>query len=147
MGPRRNPEGSALIDRAFATGEVGSYAIQGAIAAVHANARTPDATDWPAIVRLYDLLLRSTPSPVVRLNRAVAVGMSSGPQAAIELIDALMAEGALDTYHLAHAARADMHRRAGNTTLARAAYQRALELSNVDPERRFIRRRLNELGN
>jgi RNA polymerase sigma-70 factor (ECF subfamily) len=140
-------EGSALIDRAFATGEVGSYAIQGAIAAVHAHAGTPDATDWAAIVRLYDLLLQSTSSPVVRLNRAVAVGMSSGPQAAIELIDALMAEGALDTYHLAHAALADMHRRAGNTAPARAAYQRALELSNVDPERRFIRRRLDELNN
>ncbi|MEX0955919.1 MAG: RNA polymerase sigma factor [Rhizobiaceae bacterium] len=140
-------EGRALIDRAFATGEVGSYAIQGAIAAVHALAKTPEATDWAEIVRLYDLLLRSTPSPVVRLNRAVAVGMQSGPQAGIELISALLAEGALDTYHLAHAAHADMHRRAGNTDLARAAYQRALELSNVDPERRFLRRRLDELKN
>jgi RNA polymerase sigma-70 factor (ECF subfamily) len=139
-------EGIALIDRAFATREVGPYAIQGAIAAVHANAGTPGATDWTAIVRLYDLLLQSTSSPVVRLNRAVAVGMSSGPQAAIKLIDALMAEGTLDTYYLAHAALADMHRRAGNSALAHAAYQRAYELSNVEPERRFIRRRLNELS-
>jgi RNA polymerase sigma-70 factor (ECF subfamily) len=139
-------EGLHLVDRAFASGEVGLYAIQGAIAAVHARADAPDATDWRAIVRLYDLLLQAGPSPVVRLNRAVAVGMSDGPQAGIGLIEELIGEGELESYHLVYAALADMHRRAGNIGPARASYQRALELCRVAPERRFLRRRLRELG-
>lgn len=140
-------EGLELVDRAFGSGEVGSYAIQGAIAAVHARAQDVGGTDWQAIVRLYDLLLRSADSPVVRLNRAVAVGMASGPAAGVRLIDALLEEGRLGSYHLAYAALADMHRRAGNAGPARAAYRRALELCHVEPERRFLRRRLKELDN
>jgi RNA polymerase sigma-70 factor (ECF subfamily) len=140
-------EGVELVDQVFATGEVGPYAIQGAIAALHARAETIDDTDWKAIVRLYDLLLESTPSPVARLNRAVAVGIVHGPRIAIDLIDAEIREGRLDTYHLAHAALADMHRRAGSSAPARAAYRRALELCHIEPERRFLQRRLAELGN
>lgn len=139
-------EGTELIDRAFANGEVGPYAIQGAIAAVHARAGDVCETDWKAIVRLYDLLLQSNPSPVVRLNRAVAVGMHSGPETAIALIDTIIDDGELRNYHLAYAALADMHRRAGHVAKARAAYERALELCGVEPERRFLARRLKELA-
>ena len=138
-------EGSALVERALAAGHVGAYTIQAAIAAVHARAARAEATDWGRIVELYDLLLRAEPSPVVELNRAVAVAMRDGPAAALTLVDALLAGGALDAYHLAHAARADLCRRLGMTAEARSSYQRAIALARQVPERRFLERRLAEL--
>jgi RNA polymerase sigma-70 factor (ECF subfamily) len=138
-------EGSALVTQALTSRRFGPYALQAAIAAVHAEATASTATDWPQIVGLYDVLLRVAPSPVVALNRAVAVAMRDGPAAGLSLIDALLAEGDLASYHLAHAARADMCRRLGDTAGARLAYQRALELVQVEPERRFLERRLAEL--
>ena len=138
-------EGTALVQRALAAGEVGSYSIQAAIAAVHANAPSAAATDWRQIVALYDLLLRAEPSPVIELNRAVAVAMRDGPDAGLELINAILARGDLEGYHLAHAARADLCRRLGRNTEARAAYERALSLTQQGPERRFLERRLADL--
>jgi RNA polymerase sigma-70 factor (ECF subfamily) len=138
-------EGSALVERALASGEVGAYTVQAAIAAVHAAAPTPADTDWGRIVALYDLLARAAPSPVVELNRAVAVAMRDGPAAALRIVDALLAGGALDGYHLAHAARADLCRRLGRSADARASYVRALALTRQEPERRFLARRLAEL--
>src|SRR5262249_12360478 len=116
-----------------------------AIASVHANAPAADATDWGRIVALYDLLLRAEPSPIVELNRAVAVAMRDGPAAGLALIDALMSGGELSNYHLAHAARADLCRRLGRPAEARVSYERALALTQQDPERRFLERRLAEL--
>jgi RNA polymerase sigma-70 factor (ECF subfamily) len=139
-------EGSALVERALAPRQVGPYTIQAAIAAVHANAPNAAATDWTQIVTLYDLLARAEPSPVVELNRAVAMGMRDGPLAGLELIDAILASGDLAGYHLAHAARADLCRRLGRKAEARASYERALSLTAQDPERRFLERRLRELG-
>jgi RNA polymerase sigma-70 factor (ECF subfamily) len=139
-------EGLALVDRALAAGQVGPYTIQAAIAAVHASAPNAAATDWAQIVALYDLLARAEPSPVVELNRAVAVAMRDGPAAGLALIDAILARGVLENYHLLHAARADLCRRLGRTTEARAAYERALSLTEQEPERRFLERRLAELG-
>jgi len=139
-------EGSALVERALATRRFGAYALQAAIAAVHANAPTAEATDWSEIVGLYDVLLRIDPSPVVELNRAVAVAMCDGPQAGLALIDAILARGDLADYRLAHAARADMCRRLGRTQQAREAYTRALALTRGEPERRFLERRLAELA-
>jgi len=138
-------EGSALVERALAAHRFGPYQLQAAIAAVHANAATPDSTDWNEIVGLYDVLLRLVPSPVVELNRAVAVAMRDGPAAGIPLVDAILARGDLHDYHLAHAARADLCRRAGRFPEARAAYERALALTRQEPERRFLERRLSEL--
>jgi RNA polymerase sigma-70 factor (ECF subfamily) len=138
-------EGSAFAERALASRPPGAYAIQAAIAAVHANAVRADATDWTQIVALYDLLLRLEPSPVVELNRAVAVAMRDGPAAGLALVEALLARGALADYHLAHAARADLCRRLGMTAPARSAYERALALARQAPERRFLERRLAEL--
>jgi RNA polymerase sigma-70 factor, ECF subfamily len=138
-------EGSALVERALASRRIGPYAIQAAIAAVHANAATADATDWDEIVALYDVLLRADPSPVIELNRAVAVAMRDGPAAGLTQIDAILSRGDLQDYHLAHAARADLCRRLGHTVEARAAYQRAIELARQAPERRFLERRLAEL--
>jgi len=138
-------EGSALAARALAGPRVGSYALQAAIAAVHAAAATAAATDWGRIVALYDLLMQADPSPVVELNRAVAVTMRDGPAAGLTLVDDLLARGDLDDYRLAHAARADMCRRLGRTADARASYQRALDLTRQAPERRFLERRLAEL--
>jgi RNA polymerase sigma-70 factor (ECF subfamily) len=138
-------EGSALVERALASRRFGSYAIQAAIAAVHANAVSADATDWSEIVGLYDVLLRAGPSPIVELNRAVAVAMRDGPAAGLALIDAILARGDLRDYHLAHAAQADMCRRLGRTEHARDAYARALALARQEPERRFLQRRLAEL--
>ena len=138
-------EGTALVQRALAAGEVGPYSIQAAIAAVHANAPSAAATDWRQIVALYDLLLRAEPSPVIELNRAVAVAMRDGPDAGLELINAILARGDLEGYHLAHAARADLCRRLGRNTEARAAYERALSLTQQGPERRFLERRLADL--
>jgi len=138
-------EGLALVQRALATSPIGPYTIQAAIAAVHGQAPDPGATDWAEIVALYDLLLRANPSPVVELNRAVAVAMRDGPAAGLALMDAILAQGELENYHLAHAARADLCRRLGQTAQARASYERALSLVQQEPERRFLERRLSEL--
>jgi RNA polymerase sigma-70 factor (ECF subfamily) len=140
-------EGLALVQRALAGRAVGAYAIQAAIAAVHASATSAAATDWPQIVALYDLLLRAEPSPVIELNRAVAVAMRDGPAAGVALIDAIFARGELQQYHLAHSARADLCRRLGRQGEARTAYERALALTQQEPERRFLQRRMAELKN
>jgi len=144
--PAQIEEGLALVPRALSSGQVGPYALQAAIAAVHARAPSAKATDWAQIVQLYDLLLRAEPSPVVELNRAVAVAMRDGPAAGLTLVDALLERGQLSNYHLAHAARAEMCRRLGRNAEARAAYQRVLGLVRQEPERRFIERRLAALG-
>jgi RNA polymerase sigma-70 factor, ECF subfamily len=138
-------EGQALVDRALSSRQFGPYTIQAAIAAAHATAENPTATDWNRIVALYDLLVRAHPSPVVELNRAVALAMRDGPAAGLAQIDAILTGGELADYHLAHAARADLCRRLGHTAEARAAYQRALHLARQEPERRFLTRRLEEL--
>jgi RNA polymerase sigma-70 factor (ECF subfamily) len=138
-------EGLALLQRALASQRFGAYTLQAAIAAVHAGSPTADATDWNEIVGLYDMLLRIEPSPVVELNRAVAVAMRDGAAAGLALVDALLARGHLQDYHLAHAARADLCRRTGQTEQARSAYARALALVRQEPERRFLERRLREL--
>lgn len=138
-------EGASLVERALSTGQVGPYTIQAAIASVHAQASSSTATDWAQIVRLYDMLLQTNPSPVVELNRAVAVAMRDGPAAGLTLIDTILARGDLENYHLSHAARADLCRRVGRTVDARASYERALSLAQQEPERRFLERRLNEL--
>ena len=140
-------EGSALMERALGSRRFGPYTLQAAIAAVHANAPSAAATDWVQIVGLYDVLARADPSPVVELNRAVAVAMRDGPLAGLDLIDALLARGDLADYHLAHSARADLCRRLGRTTEARTSYERALGLTKQEPERRFLERRLAELQN
>jgi len=139
-------EGAVLVERALASRRFGPYTLQAAIAAVHAEAASADATDWSEIVGLYDVLLRAEPSPVVELNRAVAVAMRDGPAAGLELVDAILARGDLQDYRLAHAARADLCRRLGETAQARASYQRALVLTRQGPERRFLERRLAELA-
>ena len=139
-------EGLALVQQAMSSGRFGPYTIQAAIAAVHASAADAAATDWGRIVGLYDLLLRVEPSPVIELNRAAAVAMRDGPQAGLELIDDILAHGELANYHLAHAARADLCRRLGRTAQARDSYQRALALTRLEPERRFLERRLRELA-
>jgi len=138
-------EGSALVERALASGQIGAYTVQAAIAVVHANAPSAAATDWAQIVALYDLLTRAEPSPVVELNRAVAVAMRDGPAAGLALIDAILGRGQLSDYHLAHAARADLCRRLGRIAEARASYERALSLTQQEPERWFLERRLAEL--
>jgi RNA polymerase sigma-70 factor, ECF subfamily len=138
-------EGSALVEKALMSRRFGPYTLQAAIAAVHAEAVSADATDWNEIVGLYDVLLRFDPSPVVELNRAVAVTMRDGPAAGLALIDAILARGDLRDYHLAHAAHADLCRRLGRTAQARGSYQRALALARQEPERRFLERRLAEL--
>jgi len=139
-------EGAALVERALASQRFGPYTLQAAIAAVHAEAATAEATDWAQIVELYDLLARAEPSPVVELNRAVAVAMRDGPAAALPLVDDLLARGELADYRLAHAARADLCRRLGRRAEARASYERALALTRQEPERRFLERRLAELA-
>ena len=138
-------EGAALVERALSSRQIGGYTVQAAIAAVHSQAATAAATDWGQIVALYEVLLQADPSPVVELNRGVAVAMRDGPAAGLALIDAIMERGELGTYHLAHAARADLCRRLGRTAEARTAYQRALSLTQQEPERRFLERRLREL--
>jgi RNA polymerase sigma-70 factor (ECF subfamily) len=139
-------EGTALVRRAFESRRIGPYALQASIAAVHAEARSPEATDWAQIVGLYDVLLRADPSPVVELNRAAAIAMRDGPAAGLALVDAILTRGELTDYHLAHSARADLCRRLGRLADAAAAYQRALELTRQEPERRFLRRRLAEVA-
>lgn len=138
-------EGRRLVAMALVSGDVDAYTLQAAIAAVHARAATPAETDWTEIVALYDLLLRVMPSPVVELNRAVAIAMRDGPAAGLRLIDALLAGRELAEYHLAHATRADLCRRLGRSGDARASYEQALALAQQEPERRFLQRRLREL--
>jgi len=138
-------EGTALVERALSSRRIGPYTLQAAISAVHAEAPRAAATDWPQIVGLYDVLVRAEPSPVVELNRAVAVAMRDGPEAGLALIDAILARGELSDYRLAHAARADLCRRLGKTAEARTSYRRALELTRQEPERRVLERRLAEL--
>jgi len=139
-------EGSALVRRALVSRRFGPYAVQAAIAAVHAQAPDAAATDWPQIAGLYDALLRLEPTPVVELNRAVAIAMRDGPLAGLALIDELLARGALAGYHLAHAARADLCRRLGRGHEARESYERALAMARQQPERAFLARQLNALG-
>lgn len=139
-------EGVALVERSLSSRRVGPYALQAAISAVHAEAATAEATDWTEIVGLYDVLLQIEPSPVIALNRAVAVAMRDGPAAGLVLVEGLLANGELAEYRLAHAARADLYRRLGKTAEARVSYQRALELTQQTPEQRFIQRRLSELA-
>jgi RNA polymerase sigma-70 factor (ECF subfamily) len=138
-------EGTALVDQALQSQGFGAYTLQAAIGAVHAAAPTVAATDWAEIVALYELLTQAIPSPVVELNRAVAVAMRDGPLAGLSAVDAILARGDLVNYHLAHAARADLCRRLGRTAEARASYERALSLAEQAPERRFLQRRLDEL--
>jgi RNA polymerase sigma-70 factor (ECF subfamily) len=139
-------EGTQLLQRALATRNFGGYTLQAAISSVHAAAPTATATNWAEIVGWYDVLLRLEPTPVVELNRAVAVAMRDGPAAGLTLVDELLGRGELAEYHLAHAARADLCRRLGKAADARMAYQRALSLTNLEPERRFLERRIAELG-
>jgi RNA polymerase sigma-70 factor (ECF subfamily) len=139
-------EGVSLVEAALGSRRFGPYSLQAAIAAVHAEAPSTAGTDWNEIVGLYDALLAIDPSPVVELNRAVAVGLRDGPAAGLALIDRILARGDLAEYHLAHAARADLCRRLGRAPEARASYQKALELSQQEPERRFLRRRLAEVA-
>jgi RNA polymerase sigma-70 factor (ECF subfamily) len=138
-------EGAGLVERALRSRRVGPYTLQAAIAAVHAEAADAAATDWAQIVGLYDVLLRADPSPVVALNRAVAVAMRDGPAAGLAVIDAILARGELREYHLAHSARADLCRRLGRVADARVSYEHALSLVEQQPERRFLERRLREL--
>lgn len=143
---RKIVAGTALVAQAFRSGEVGRYALQAAIAALHATAASSAETDWSNVVHYYDLLLQIAPSPIIELNRAVAVAMRDTPAAGLALIDALLERGELRDYHLAHAARADLCRRLGQFDEARASYQHALDLATQEPERRFLTRRLNELS-
>lgn len=139
-------DGQELVERSLSSRQFGSHTIQAAIAAVHSSATATTDTDWVEIVALYDVLMQAEPSPIVRLNRAVAVAMRDGPAAGLVLVDQILFEGNLVDYHLAHAARADFCRRLGNQAEARAAYQRSLQLAKQDPERRFLEKRLRELG-
>src|SRR5205823_1904703 len=127
-------EGLALVQRALTSQQIGVYTVQAAIGAVHAEASSTSATDWNQIVALYELLMRANPSPVVELNRAVAVAMRDGPLAGLALIDTILARGDLADYHLAHSARADLCRRVGRTAEARSSYERALALTKQEPE-------------
>ncbi|MFN8467987.1 MAG: RNA polymerase sigma factor [Caldilineaceae bacterium] len=139
-------EGIALVQQALTAPEIGLYTLQAAIAAVHSSAPSFAATDWNQIIGIYDLLLQAVPSPVIEVNRAVAVAMRDGPWAGIVLVDAILARGDLSEYHLVHAAQADMYRRLHRTTEARAAYQRALALAQQSAERRYLERRMRELA-
>ncbi len=138
-------EGVALLEKSIKSRSFGSYTLQAAIAAVHAQAESAARTDWQQIVALYDRLLRIQPSPVVELNRAVAVAMLDGPEAGLALIDALLEQGILANYYLAHSVRADMYRRLGKTAEARAAYDKALALTQQEPEQRFLQERIRQL--
>jgi RNA polymerase sigma-70 factor, ECF subfamily len=138
-------EGTRLVEQALVSRRIGPYTLQAAISAVHAEAPSAAVTDWAQIVGLYDVLLRADPSPVIELNRAVAVAMRDGPAAGLALVDAILSRGALADYHLAHSARAELCRRLGRTADARASYARALDLARQEPQRRFLERRLSEL--
>lgn len=135
-------EGTVLVERVLVGRRFGPYTLQAAIAAVHAEARDPSSTDWAQIAALYDVLARTDPSPIVALNRAVAISMRDGPAAGLSIIEALIEGGELAQYHFAHSARADLYRRLGRYDAARAAYEQALDLARMEPERRFLRRRL-----
>jgi RNA polymerase sigma-70 factor, ECF subfamily len=138
-------EGASLVRATLASQSIGPYAVQAAIAAIHAEAATPADTDWSEIVGLYDLLLRITPSPIIALNRTVAVAQLNGPGVGLEHLDGLLKQGGLDNYQLAHAARADFLRRLGRNDEARRAYRRAIELTEQGPARRFLEKRVSEL--
>jgi RNA polymerase sigma-70 factor, ECF subfamily len=138
-------EGVALLEKALKSRRFGSYTLQAAIAAVHAEAESVAATDWRQIVALYNRLLEIQPSPVVQLNRAVAIAMCDGPEAGLTLIDAVLENGGLENYYLAHSARADMYRRLGRTAEARASYEKALALTQQEPERQFLQERIRQL--
>ncbi|HEX4143521.1 MAG TPA: RNA polymerase sigma factor [Pirellulales bacterium] len=138
-------EGKSLVERALSSPGFGAYTIQAAIASVHADAQSAQATDWTRIVALYDLLAQVETSPIIELNRAVAVAMREGPAAGLELIDAILARGELADYHLAHAARADLCRRLDRMADARTSYERALALARQEPERRFLAKRLLDM--
>ena len=138
-------EGVGLVEKSLSTRRFGAYTIQAAISAVHAESPDSASTDWAEIVALYDMLISVNPSPIVELNRAVAVAMRDGPAAGLELIDAIMARGELADYHLAHSARGELCRRLGRKSEARSSYERALSLAQQGPERRFLVRRLDEL--
>jgi RNA polymerase sigma-70 factor (ECF subfamily) len=138
-------EGVALVEKALNSRRFGAYTLQAAIAVVHAEAESTAATDWRQIVALYNQLLRIHPSPVVHLNRAVAIAMRDGPEAGLAHIDALLAHGELANYYLAHSARAEMYRRLGRTAEARSAYEKALVLTQQEPERQFLQERIRQL--
>jgi len=138
-------EGAALVEQALASRRFGPYTLQAAISAVHAEAASAAATDWTQIVGLYDVLTRLEPSPVVELNRAVALAMRDGPAAGLNIVDAILRRGDLEDYRFAHATRAELCRRLGRVEEARIAYRRALELTMQQPERRFLERRVSEL--
>ncbi|WP_433984543.1 hypothetical protein RBB78_07245 [Tunturiibacter empetritectus] len=135
----------ALLEKALKSRGFGSYTLQAAIAAVHAEAESVALTDWRQIVALYGRLIRIQPSPVVELNRAVAVAMRDGPEAGLAHIDAVLEDGELANYYLAHSARADMYRRLGRTAEARSSYEKALALTQQEPERQFLQKRIREL--
>jgi RNA polymerase sigma-70 factor (ECF subfamily) len=139
-------EGKGLVERSLASRNFGSYTMQAAIAAVHSDAQAAAETDWAEIVGLYDVLLRANASPVIELNRAVAVAMREGPAAGLALIDSILKRGDLEDYYLAHSARADLLRRLGRKDEAIESYRQALNLARQDPARRFLERRLRELG-
>ncbi|QJE97944.1 RNA polymerase sigma factor [Luteolibacter luteus] len=138
-------EGIALVEQALISRRFGPYSLQAAIAAVHSEAAEASATDWPQIVALYTVLARAEPSPVIELNRAVAIAMRDGPEAGLALINAIFSRGELTDYHLAHSVHADLCRRLGRHAEARLSYERALELTRQEPERRFLEKRLREL--
>jgi RNA polymerase sigma-70 factor (ECF subfamily) len=139
-------EGVALLEKALNSRRFGAYTLQAAIAAVHAEAVSTAETDWRQIVALYDQLARSEPSPVVYLNRAVAIAIRDGPEVGLAHIDAVLEHGELANYYLAHSARADMYRRLGRAADARASYEKALALTQQEPERKFLRERIRQLG-
>ncbi len=138
-------EGVAFVEKAFSFQPVGPYSIQSAISAIHAEAPTPSETDWSEIVGLYGLLMQINPSPIVELNRAVAVAMRDGPEAGLWLVDDILARGELADYHLAHSARAELCRRLGKKAEAKSSYEKALSLVQQEPEKRFLEKRMKEL--
>jgi RNA polymerase sigma-70 factor, ECF subfamily len=135
----------ALLEKALKSRRFGSYTLQAAIAAVHAEAESAAVTDWRQIVALYNRLIQIQPSPVVELNRAVAIAMRDGPEVGLTHIDAALAHGELANYHLAHSARADMYRRLGRIAEARSSYEKALALTQQEPERKFLEERIRQL--
>src|SRR5689334_4309490 len=138
-------EGLALVEKALSSRRFGAYTLQAAVAAVHAEAESTAATDWRQIVALYNQLVRIQPSPVVHLNRAVAIAMRDGPEVGLKHIDAVLEQGELANYYLAHSARADMYRRLGRNAEARASYEKALSLTQQEPERQFLQERIRQL--
>jgi RNA polymerase sigma-70 factor (ECF subfamily) len=143
---RTSPTGELiLLEKALKSHRFGSYTLQAAIAAVHAEAESSAVTDWRQVVALYDRLLQIQPSSVVQLNRAVAIAMRDGPEAGLTHIDAVLEQGELANYYLAHSARADMYRRLGMTAEARSSYEKALALTQQEPERKFLQERIRQL--